>query len=160
MRHFGLVVIAASAIGCGSDGVSNELGEATVTGEVMGESFNSNAIAWHATVAGAAGAIISIHETGTACSTSVSSGNNLRISFGCALEPGSFTVVADGSGNCPDQILATLDTDGEATAFGSGGTIDLDMDETSLFGSFDIDFGEESLSGSFNLRDCGEVTPN
>lgn len=149
-----------AAIGCGGDdGASNELGEATVDGEVMGESIGSGAIAWRGTISGTQSSLISIHKTGTACDTTITTGSNLRLQLNCPLESGSFTVVSDGSGNCPDQILATLDNDGEPLAFGSGGSIRLNMDEISVSGSFDIDFGDESLSGSFNLRDCGEVTP-
>ena len=152
------LVVAIAAIGCGSDdGGSNDVGRATVSGAVMGASIDSGAIAWRATITGTSTSLIAMHETGVACDPDISSGNTLVLQFGCALEPGSYTVVTDGSGACPNMILATLEDDGEDLAFGSGGSISLSMAESSLTGTFDIDFGEESLSGSFNLRDCGEI---
>jgi hypothetical protein len=158
MTRLGFLVVACAALGCGSDGNDNELGRATVDGEVMGASISSGAIAWRATLAGTGNSLIAIHETGVACNANVNTGSTLIFQFGCALESGSFTVVADGGGSCPDQILALLENDGEDLAFATGGTLSLDMGETSLSGSFDVDFGEENLSGSFNLRDCGEVS--
>jgi hypothetical protein len=157
MMKLGLAVVVVAAFGCGSDGDENELGRASVSGTVMGESISAGAIAWHATVAGSNTSLIAVHETGVACDASINSGNTLVLQFGCALDSGSFTVVADGSGSCPDQILALLEDDGEDLAFATGGSVSLDSGD-SLTGSFDIDFGEESMSGSFNLRNCGEIT--
>lgn len=144
--------------GCGGGGDDNELGRATVDGEVMGQSIDANAIAWHATVAGTSLSLIAIHEAGIACDADISAGNTLALLFECPLEAGSYSVAAGGDGACPDQISVVFEDSGADIASGSGGSITLEPGDNSLLGSFDIDFGDERLGGSFNLRDCGEIS--